>query len=118
MLTAAFLPMWLRPWASPTEVVDLPSPSGVGVIAVTSDVLAARSLGLEPADRLERDLGLGRAVQLELVVGDAEIAGHVDDRARGDGAGDLQIGSGSSSVSSECGGGLRSGRPPGVRRRG
>ena len=39
MLTAAFLPMWLSPCASPTEVVDLPSPSGVGVIAVTSTYL-------------------------------------------------------------------------------
>ena len=84
--------MWLRPWASPTEVVDLPSPSGVGVIAVTSDVLAARPLGLEAADRLERDLGLGRPVQLELVVGDAQVVRDVDDRARRDGSGDLEIG--------------------------
>ena len=35
------------------------------------DVLAARPLGLEARDRLERDLGLGRAVELELVVPDA-----------------------------------------------
>ena len=38
-------------------------------------VLAARPLGLEPADRLERHLGLGRPVQLELVVGDARGRG-------------------------------------------
>ena len=55
-------------------------------------VLAARTLGLEPADRLERDLGLRRPVQLELVVGDPEVAGDVDDRARRDGAGDLEVG--------------------------
>ena len=34
-------------------------------------VLAARALLLEPLDRLERHLGLGRSVQLELAVGDA-----------------------------------------------
>ena len=92
MLTAAFLPMWLSPWASPTEVVDLPSPSGVGVIAVTRTYLPRGRSALEPLDGRERDLGLGRAVQLELVVGDAEVAGHVDDRARRDAAGDLEIG--------------------------
>ena len=37
-------------------------------------VLAARPLGLEPLDRLERDLGLGRPVQLQLVVADAQVA--------------------------------------------
>ncbi len=31
--------MWLSPCASPTDVVDLPSPSGVGVIAVTTTYL-------------------------------------------------------------------------------
>ena len=34
--TSVSLPMRLRPSASPTEVVVLPSPAGVGVIAVTS----------------------------------------------------------------------------------
>jgi hypothetical protein len=48
------------------------------------DVLAARALGLEPPDALERDLGLRRAVELELVVGDAQLARDVDDRARRD----------------------------------
>ena len=32
---SAFLPMWLRPSVRPTVVVVLPSPAGVGVIAVT-----------------------------------------------------------------------------------
>ena len=92
MQTAAFLPMWLSPSARPTEVVDLPSPSGVGVIAVTSDVLAARPFGLEAADALERDLGLGRSVELELVVRDAEIVGDVRDRTRRDASSDLEVG--------------------------
>src|SRR5436190_10089929 len=39
MQTAAFRPIRLRPWASPTVVVDLPSPSGVGLIAVTTTYL-------------------------------------------------------------------------------
>jgi hypothetical protein len=39
MQTAAFRPIRLRPWASPTVVVDLPSPSGVGVMAVTTTYL-------------------------------------------------------------------------------
>jgi hypothetical protein len=40
MLTDAFRPIRLRPWASPTVVVDFPSPSGVGVIAVTTTYFA------------------------------------------------------------------------------
>jgi hypothetical protein len=39
MHTAAFRPIALRPWARPTVVVLLPSPSGVGVIAVTTTYL-------------------------------------------------------------------------------
>ena len=39
MLTDALRPIRFRPWASPTVVVDLPSPSGVGVIAVTTTYL-------------------------------------------------------------------------------
>src|SRR5260221_465406 len=30
MQTAALWPMWFKPWARPTRVVDLPSPSGDG----------------------------------------------------------------------------------------
>ena len=33
MAMVAFLPMWLKPMPSPTVVVVLPSPRGVGVIA-------------------------------------------------------------------------------------
>ena len=36
----ARLPMWLSAWPSPTVVVVLPSPSGVGVIAVTTTYFA------------------------------------------------------------------------------
>ncbi len=36
MVTAAFRPIWFSPWANPTVVVDLPSPRGVGVMAVTT----------------------------------------------------------------------------------
>ncbi len=36
----ARLPMCLNPWPSPTVVVVLPSPSGVGVIALTTTYLA------------------------------------------------------------------------------
>src|SRR4029079_17974310 len=39
MQTAALRPIRFRPWARPTVVVDLPSPSGVGVIAVTTTYL-------------------------------------------------------------------------------
>ena len=56
------------------------------------DVLAARSLRLQAPDGLEGDLGLRRAVQLDLVIGQAQVTGDVDDRTRRDGAGDLQIG--------------------------
>ena len=56
------------------------------------DVLAARPFRLEPADRLHRHLGLGRTVELELVVGDPQVARDVHDRARLDRAGDLEVG--------------------------
>ena len=36
MFTDARFPILFRPCASPTVVVDLPSPSGVGVMAVTT----------------------------------------------------------------------------------
>ncbi len=39
MQTAARFPIRFSPWANPTVVVDLPSPSGVGLIAVTTTYL-------------------------------------------------------------------------------
>ena len=84
------------------DVVEaLAQPDGRGRLALAQGrrrdgrhdhVLAARPLRLEALDGGERDLGLGRAVQLQLVVGDAQFAGDVDDRARRDGAGDVQVG--------------------------
>ena len=49
MATAARLPIRFRPWVRPIVVVVLPSPSGVGVIAVTTTYLPRGSLGLEAA---------------------------------------------------------------------
>ena len=45
MVIVACLPMCLNAWPSPTVVVVLPSPSGVGVIAVTTTYLARRPVG-------------------------------------------------------------------------
>ena len=80
--TAARRPIRLRPWARPTVVVVLPSPSGVGRDRRDDDVLAARVRGLEAPDALERDLRLGAAVQLDLVVVQPELVRDVDDRPR------------------------------------
>ena len=55
------------------------------------DVLAARALGLEPLDRREADLRLREAVRLDLVVPQPEVAGDLQDGARGDRTGDLQV---------------------------
>ena len=53
MVIVARLPMWLNAWPSPTVVVVLPSPSGVGVIALTTTYLArGRSASCSMASRL------------------------------------------------------------------
>jgi hypothetical protein len=90
MLTDAFRPIRLSPWARPTVVVDLPSRRRRD--RGDDHVPAARPFGFEPFDGLERDLGLRRPVELELVVADPEVGRDVDDRARRDGAGDLEVG--------------------------
>ena len=46
------------------------------------DVFAARPFGFQPRDRFEGHLRLGRAVELELVIGDAEVVRDLDDRSR------------------------------------
>jgi hypothetical protein len=56
------------------------------------DVLAARVRPLEALDRREADLCLDRAVQLQLVVANPEVAGNLGDRARRRGTGDLEVG--------------------------
>ena len=66
------LPMCFIAWPRPTVVVVLPSPSGVGVIAVTTTYFAfGRSAQL--VDRLQADLGEARAVRLEQVLADAHL---------------------------------------------
>ena len=92
MQTAAFRPIRLSPWASPTVVVDLPSPSGVGLIAVTTTYLPRGLRRLEPLDPGERDLRLRVAVRLDLVVAESEVVGDVHDRAGRDRSGDLEVG--------------------------
>ena len=62
-------------------VVLLPSPSGVGLIAVTRTYLPRARSRLQALDALERDLGLVAAVQLDLVVAEAQLVGDVGDGA-------------------------------------
>ena len=64
---------------SETAVVVLPSPAGVGVIAVTRDELAVGRVG-EAVEDGEGDLGLVAAVRLELVLLDARGLGDFGDR--------------------------------------
>ena len=47
------------------------------------DVLAARALPLLALDALDRDLGLGVAVQLDLVVRETQLVGDLGDGANG-----------------------------------
>ena len=55
------------------------------------DVLAPRVGRLEPLDRRQGHLRLARSVLLDLVVAQAQVVGDVDDRPRGDRAGDLEV---------------------------
>ena len=67
-----FLPMCFIAWPSPTVVVVLPSPSGVGVIAVTTTYFAfGRSASSSIASR--RILARLVAVRLEQVLADAHL---------------------------------------------
>ena len=58
--------MWPRPCVSDTDVVVLPSPAFVGVIAVTLISFASGAAG-EPVEDAEVDLRLVAAVGLDLV---------------------------------------------------
>ena len=74
-----------RPW------YVLPSPSGVGVMAVTSMYLPCGVLeALEHGHVV--DLGLVLAVELQLVVQDAGLGGDLLDRQHGRSLGDLDVG--------------------------
>ena len=77
----AFLPMWLSASVRPTVVVVLPSPAGVGVIAVTRISLPF-FLSLQRLDVVHRHLGLVVAVGIEILRRDAELfLRDVDDAA-------------------------------------
>ena len=75
----AFLPMRFSASPRPTVVVVLPSPAGVGLIAVTRISLPSgrRFLRRQP---VERDLALGAAVGHERVLGDGEATRDLRDR--------------------------------------
>ena len=73
-------------------VVVLPSPAGVGLIAVTRISLPSGLFG-ERLDEVHADLRLVMAVGLELLGRDAEpVARDLDDRPHLGGLGDFPIG--------------------------
>ena len=87
------------PFADPVEALGEPD-RGRGLALAErrrrdrrdQDVLAARVRRLEPLDGPEADLRLDRPVELQLVLGQAELGRDVDDPARRDRAGDLEVG--------------------------
>ena len=78
MATAVRTPSRLRPCASPIVVVVLPSPSGVGVMAVTIDLSTVRAVG-ETVEDVEADLGLVAAVELDLLRPETHLLSDVGD---------------------------------------
>ena len=75
----------------PTVVVVLPSPAGVGVMAVTRISLPS-GLPVERGDVVEGDLALVVAVGLHMFGRDAElVARDVDDRPHLGGLGNLDV---------------------------
>jgi hypothetical protein len=91
MQIMAFLPIRLRPSPRPTVVVVLPSPAGVGLIAVTRISLpsACLSAGL---DEVGRNLGLVMAVGQQIFARDAELGADLLDRFLVRRAGDFDVG--------------------------
>ena len=89
--TTARLPMRCSAWARPTVVVVLPSPSGVGVIAVTTTYFAV-GLVSWPVEDGEVDLRDVASPRLEVVGGDAEIGRDVDERTQGRRVRDVEVG--------------------------
>ena len=91
MQIAAFLPIRLRPSPRPTVVVVLPSPAGVGLIAVTRISLPS----LLPCQRLDEfggDLRLVVAVGQKMLGGNAELGADLLDRLLVRRARDLDVG--------------------------
>jgi hypothetical protein len=74
MATVAVRSMWRNACPSPTVVVVFPSPSGVGVIAVTTTYVASGRSG-EGVGGLQLDLGDVLAVGLQIAGVDAHVAG-------------------------------------------
>ena len=79
MQMIAFLPMRLRPSPRPTVVVVLPSPAGVGLMAVTRISLPSL-LPCTDCDELGRDLGLVVAVGQQMLRRDADLGADLLDR--------------------------------------
>ena len=75
----AFLPMRLSASPRPTVVVVLPSPAGVGLIAVTRISLRFRRCA-QALEIVQRDLRLVMAVRLQMLLIDAQALA----RQRGD----------------------------------
>ncbi len=80
MATIPSLSMCRKPWPSPTVVVVLPDPSGVGVMARHDDVLGPRAI-LQFVDRVERDLRRRVSVRFQQVGTDAHVGGDLVERA-------------------------------------
>ena len=84
-------PIRLRPWASPTVVVVLPSPSGVGVIAVTTTYFP-RGRSARRARRQPGSPWLSSARTAPARGPKPKVGGDVADGPGRDGAGDLEVG--------------------------
>ena len=91
MQMIAFLPMRFSPSPRPTVVVVLPSPAGVGLIAVTRISLPSLPALLR-CDELGRDLRLVVAVGQEVLRRDAELGADLHDRLLLRRARDLDVG--------------------------
>ena len=65
--------------ASPTVVVVLPSPSGVGVMAVTSMYLPCGAPG-QPLQHVQVHLGFVLPEEVEVLLLEAQLLGDLDDR--------------------------------------
>ena len=79
-----------RPWASPIDVVVLPSPSGVGVTAVMTMYFAGAWIG-QGGCCGRSDLGDVRAVGLQVLRCDAGRGGDLLDRQEVGGVADFEV---------------------------
>lgn len=86
----AFLPIFFIAWPSPTVVVVLPSPAGVGLMAVTSTSLPVGTVRQPGVDRFGQ-LGLVAAVGLQLLRQDPQAVGDFMDGQHGRRLRDLDV---------------------------